>query len=108
MNDGAKQALLGHYRASLALQYSPYYQTKQPLFHSNRGCIGEEKWLYLYIMRSITMPSPTKTTLQISKTDFYFVTSFYHLYDICMRHEGMFLGQEDMKNRFLSKPCLNS
>ena len=92
MNDGAKQALLRHYRASLALRYSPYYQTKQPLFHSIRGCIGEEKWLYLYIMRSTTMPNPTKTTLQISKTDFYFVTGFYHLYDICMRHEGMFLG----------------
>ena len=25
-----------------------------------------------------------KTALRISKTDFYFVTAFYSLYDICM------------------------
>uniref|UniRef100_UPI0040263583 hypothetical protein n=1 Tax=Prevotella sp. TaxID=59823 RepID=UPI0040263583 len=60
MNNGAKQALLGYYRASLALQYSPYYQAKQPLFHSNRGCIGEEKRLFLYIMGSKAMLNHTK------------------------------------------------
>ena len=28
--------------------------------------------------------NPTKTAKQISKTDFYFVTCFYRLDDICM------------------------
>ena len=31
-----------------------------------------------------TKRNPTKTARQISKTDFYFVITFYHLYDICI------------------------
>ena len=104
MNNGAKQALLGYYIASLALQYSPYYQAKQPLFHSNRGCIGEEKRLFLYIMGSKAMLNHTKKAREISKTDFYFVIGFYHLYDICMRHEGMFFRHEDMFFRLPAMP----
>ena len=47
----------------------------------------------------ISKQNSSKTASKISKTDFYFVTSFYHLCDICMRHEGHdFFRQEDMKN----------
>ena len=31
------------------------------------------------------MEKPSKTAFQFSRIDFYFVTLFYCLYDICMR-----------------------
>ena len=42
------------------------------------------------------MLNHTKKAREISKTDFNFVIAFYHLYDICMRHEGMFFRHEGM------------
>ena len=84
MDDGAKHASLGCYRATFTHQYSLCYDTKEPLFHTNSGSIGVEKRLFLYIMGSKTMQNPTKTARQISRIDFYFVTGFYRLYDICM------------------------
>ena len=91
MNDGAKQASLGCYRATFTHQYSLCYDTKKPLLPSNSGCKGRLKRLFLYIMRSALKQNPTKTARQISKTDFYFVTGFYRLRDICMRHEDKIL-----------------
>ena len=35
-------------------------------------------------MRSTSKQNPTKTAKQISKTDFYFVTGFYSLDNICI------------------------
>ena len=87
MNDGAKQASLGCYRATFTLQYRLSCHAKEPLFHTNSGSVGVEKRLFLYIMGSTSKQNPTKTARQISKSDFYFVTCFYSLYDICMRHE---------------------
>ena len=84
MNNGAIHASKWHNRASLPLQHSLCCHTKEPLFHTNRGCVGAEKRLFLYIMGSKTMQNRTKTARQISKTDFYFVITFYHLYDICI------------------------
>ena len=47
-------------------------------------------------MGSKTMQNRTKTARQISKTDFYFVTGFYSLRDICIadgiRHPNVELG----------------
>mgnify|MGYP000648180784 CR=1 FL=1 len=104
MNDGAKQASLDCNRATFTLQYSLCCLTKEPLFHTNSGCIGEEKRLFLYIMGSKAMLNHTKKAIEISKTDFYFVIGFYHLYDICMRHEGMFFRHEDMFFRLPAMP----
>ena len=55
-------------------------------------------------MGSEAMLNHTKKAREISKTDFYFVTGFYYLYDICMRHEGMFFRQEDMFFRLPAMP----
>ena len=44
-----------------------------------------------------------KTARQISKINFYFVTAFYSLYDICMADKKTFFRQEDMKTCFLGK-----
>ena len=42
-----------------------------------------------------------KTVIRISRINFYFVTCFYSLDDICMfGHEDMFFRQENMKNMF--------
>ena len=84
MNGGAKQASLGCYRATFTLQNSHTCHAKKPLFHTNSGSVGVEKRLFLYIMGSTSKQNPTKTAKQISKTDFYFVTCFYRLDDICM------------------------
>ena len=84
MNGEAKQALLGCYRATFTHQYSLCYDTRKPLLPSNSGCMGRQKRLLLYIMGSQTLQNTTKTARQISKTDFYFVTGFYRLRDICM------------------------
>ena len=84
MNGEAKRASLGCYRATFTLQYSLYCHAKEPLFHSYRVTIGAEERLFLYIMGSTSQQNPTKTAKQISKTDFYFVTCFYRLDDICM------------------------
>ena len=35
-------------------------------------------------MGATAKQNPTKTARKISKTDFYFVTHFYSLYDICI------------------------
>ncbi len=84
MNDGAKQASLGCYRATFTLQHSLCCLTKEPLFHANSGSVGVEKRLFLYIMGATSQQNTAKTARQISKTDFYFVTAFYSLYYICM------------------------
>ena len=57
---------------------------KEPLLPSNSGCNGRQERLFWYIMGSKTMQNHAKTARQISKTDFYFVTCFYRLYDICI------------------------
>jgi len=44
-----------------------------------------------------------KTAIRDSKINFYFVTAFYSLYDICMADKKTFFRQEDMKNMFLGK-----
>ena len=44
-----------------------------------------------------------KTANLNSRINFYFVTSFYSLYDICMADKKTFFRQEDMKNMFLDK-----
>ena len=87
MNGGAKQALLGCIRATFTLQYSLYCQAIQPLFHSYRVTIGAEERLFLYIMGSTTLQNTIKTASEISKTDIYFVTAFYSLFDICMARQ---------------------
>ena len=84
MNNGAKQASLGCNRASLPPQHSLFCHTTQPLLPYYSGCIGRQKRLFLYIMRSTSKQNPTKTAKQISKTDFYFVTCFYSLDNICI------------------------
>ena len=84
MNGGAKQASLGCYRATFTLQNSHACHTKKPLFHTNSDSVGVEKRLFLYIMGSTSKQNPTKTAKQISKNDFYFLTCFYRLDDICM------------------------
>ena len=38
----------------------------------------------MYIMGAKTLKNTIKTASEISKSDFYFVTDFYHLYDICI------------------------
>ena len=91
MDDGAKQASLGCYRATFTLQNSHTCHAKKPLFHTNSDSVGVEKRLFLYIMGSTSKQNPTKTARQISKSDFYFVTCFYSLRDICMRHEDKIL-----------------
>ena len=40
-------------------------------------------------MGAKTLKSTIKTASEISKSDFYFVTAFYRLYDICMGLEEM-------------------
>ena len=87
MNSGAKQASLGCYRATFTLQYSLCCHAIQPLFHSYRVTIGAEERLFLYIMGATTLQNTIKTASEISKTDFYFVTAFYSLYDICMARQ---------------------
>ena len=42
-----------------------------------------------------------KKVIRNSRINFYFVTDFYSLDDICMfEHEDIFFRQEDMKNMF--------
>ena len=43
----------------------------------------------MYIMGAKTLQNTIKTASEISKSDFYFVTCFYSLYDICMGLEEM-------------------
>ena len=100
MNGGAKQASLGCLRATFTLQYSLYCHTKEPLFHTNSGSVGVEKRLFLYIMGATTQQNTIKTAIQNSKINFYFVTAFYSLYDICMADKKTFFRQEDMKTYF--------
>lgn len=38
----------------------------------------------MYIMGAKTLKNTIKTASEISKRDFYFVTDFYRLYDICI------------------------
>ena len=56
--------------------------------HASLGCnsatIGVEKRRFLYIIGAKTLQNTIKTASEISKSDFYFVTDFYHLYDICI------------------------
>ena len=87
MNGGAKQASLGCLRATFTLQYSLYCHTKEPLFHSYRVTIGAEERLFLYIMGATTQQNTIKTAIQNSIINFYFVTAFYSLYDICMARQ---------------------
>ncbi len=75
--------------ASLAFQYSPYWKAR-------------EAFLIYYGVKSDAKPH--KKAREISKTDFYFVIGFYHLYDICMRHEGMFFRHEGMFFRLPAMP----
>lgn len=84
MDDEVKLVSLGCYRATFTLQYRLFCHAKKPLFHTNSGPVGVEKRLFLYIMGSTSQQNPTKTAKQISKTNFYFVTGFYRLDDICM------------------------
>jgi len=81
-------------------QYRLYCHTKEPLFHTNSGSVGAEKRLFLYIMGAKTLKNTIKTASEISKSDFYFVTDFYHLYDICMGLEE----NEGVHNMFLCTP----
>ena len=57
------------------------------------------KVAFLYIIVVISKQNSSKTASKISKTDFYFVTGFYSLCDICMGHEEHdFFRQKDMKD----------
>ena len=103
MNGEAKQALLGCIRATFTLQYSLYCLTKEPLFHTNSGSVGVEKRLFLYIMGATSQQNTIKTANRNSIINFYFVTAFYSLYDICMADKKTFFRQEDMKTCFLGK-----
>ena len=103
MNDEAKQASLGCFRATFTLQYSLYCHAKEPLFHTNSGSVGVEKRLFLYIMGATSQQNTIKTAIQNSIINFYFVTAFYSLYDICMADKKTFFRQEDMKTCFLGK-----
>ena len=103
MNDEAKQASLGCFRATFTPQYSLYCLTKEPLFHTNSGSVGVEKRLFLYIMGATTLQNTVKTANRNSRINFYFVTAFYSLYDICMADKKTFFRQEDMKTCFLGK-----
>ena len=94
MNGGAKQASLGCYRVTFTLQHSHSCHAKKPLFHTNSGPVGVEKRLFLYIMGSTTKQNTIKTASEISKIDFYFVTAFYSLYDICKRTRRRFLDKK--------------
>ncbi len=51
----------------------------------------------MYIMGAKTLKNTIKTASEISKSDFYFVTDFYRLYDICMGLEE----NEGVHNMFL-------
>lgn len=90
MDDEAKQASLGCNSATFTPQHSLYCHTKEPLFHTNSGSIGAEERRFLYIMGATALQNTIKTASENSKSDFYFVTDFYRLYDICMGHEDMF------------------
>jgi hypothetical protein len=103
MNDEAKQASLGCFRATFTPQYSLYCLTKEPLFHTNSGSVGVEKRLFLYIMGATSQQNTIKTANRNSIINFYFVTAFYSLYDICMADKKTFFRQEDMKTCFLGK-----
>ena len=103
MNDEAKQASLGCFRATFTPQYSLYCHAKEPLFHTNNGSVGVEKRLFLYIMGATSQQNTIKTAIQNSIINFYFVTTFYSLYDICMADKKTFFRQEDMKTCFLGK-----
>ena len=61
MNDEAKQASLGCFRATFTLQYSLYCHAKELLFHSYRVTIGAEERLFLYIMGSTLKQNHTET-----------------------------------------------
>lgn len=97
MDNEAKHASLGCYRATFTPLYRLFCHTKEPLFHTNSGSVGAEKRLFLYIMGAKTLLNTIKTASEISKSGFNFVTDFYRLYDICMGHEDMFFL--DMKTR---------
>lgn len=84
MDNEAKHASLGCYRATFTHLYRLFCHTKEPLFHTNSGSIGVEKRRVLYIMGAKTLQNTIKTASEISKSDFYFVTDFYRLYDICI------------------------
>lgn len=84
MDNEAKQASLGCYRATFTPLYRLFCHTKEPLFHTNSGTIGVEKRRFLYIIGAKTLQNTIKTASEISKSDFCFVTDFYHLYDICI------------------------
>ena len=71
-----------------------------PLLHTNSGTIGVGKRRFLYIMGAKTLQNTIKTASEISKSDFYFVTDFYRLYDICMGLEE----NEGVHNMFLCTP----
>ena len=82
------------------LQHSLSCLTKEPLFHTNSGSVGVEKRLFLYIMGATSQQNTAKTARQISKTDFYFVTAFYSLYDICKRTRRRFLDKKTWRHVF--------
>ena len=100
MDDEAKQASLGCYRATFTPLYRLFCHTKEPLFHTNSGSVGAEKRLFSYIMGATALQNTIKTASEISKSDFYFVTDFYRLYDICMGLEE----NEGVHNMFLCTP----
>ena len=89
MDNEAKQASLGCYRATFTPLYRLFCHTKEPLFHTNSGSVGAEKRLFLYIMGATALQNTIKTASEISKSDFYFVTDYYRPCDICMGHEEM-------------------
>ena len=89
MDDEAKHASLGCYRATFTPLYRLFCHTKEPLFHTNSGSVGVEKRRFLYIMGATTLQNTIKTASEISKSDFYFVTDYYRPCDICMGHEEM-------------------
>ena len=103
MVDEAKQTSLGCYRASFTLQHSLSCHAIQPLLHSYRVTIGVQQRLYWLIRVLQAQQNTRKTALKISIINFYFVTAFYSLYDICMADKKTFFRQEDMKNMFLDK-----
>ena len=49
--------------------------------------------------------NPIKTAKKISKTDFYFVTAFYSLYDICMARQIIKTTIETIETKNLVKTC---
>ena len=102
----------------IAQQNQLVYVAKEPLLHchrattimqnslsclSNSRSIGVQERLFCMMRMPLAPQSHTKTALKNSKINFYFVTCFYHLYDICIFYTNQIiqyqLWQETRKHQ---------